>query len=147
MNKCFMFVSSLLVILFMYGCNKNNTNSTQQVIYTDTTKVHNILSGVDDIESASWKEIPMGNSDVVGPTDYREIGYVKISKTKSNELLETYSFSEVSFEASEDDIDTSNLSNSKWMVNKNFTNDSLSKTYQGNIYFNGSYIWFDVITK
>lgn len=135
----------------MCGCQKKEqqetTTSSVDTIMSDTTLVLNILSGLDVVEGACWKESAMGGSSSIGPTDYSEIGYVKLTDTKAKEILDAYVWTEVMYQAEVDGLDTSAFVETNWMTNKDFTNDMLAKQYQGNLYFNGSVIWFDVITK
>lgn len=135
----------------MCGCQKKElqetTTSPVDTIMSDTTLVLNILSGLDVVEGACWKENAMGGTSSIGPTDYSEIGYVKLTDTKAKEILDAYVWTEVMYQAQVDGLDTSAFVETNWMTNKDFTNDMLAKQYQGNLYFNGSVIWFDVITK
>lgn len=140
-----------MLMSVLCGCQKNEQQDTSvsstESVMTDLTLLRKILPGIDDIEASCWVEVPMGGSDFVGPTDYREVGYARLTESKAKELKETYTWAEVSFVAQMDGVDTSAFEDSQWKVCKDFTNSVMSNTYQGNVYFDGSTIWFDVITK
>lgn len=144
-------ICMLLLLLALCGCQKKEqqdaTSSSDSNILSDQTLLQNILPGLEDVEKTCWVEKKMGSSSVVGPTDYSEIGYAKLTDAKAREIMNSYTWTDVSFEAQADGIDTSELSGSKWMVCKDFTNAVLANSYQGTVYFDGSTVWFDVITK
>lgn len=147
-------ICMLLLMLALCGCQKKeqqdgaaSSASSDSNILSDQTLLKNILPGLEDVEKTCWVEKAMGNPNVVGPTDYSEVGYAKLTDAKAKEILDSYTWTDVSFEAQADGIDTSELSGSKWMVCKDFTNAVLADSYLGTVYFNGSTVWFDVITK
>lgn len=144
-------ICMLLLLLALCGCQKKEqqdaTSFSDSNILSDQTLLQNILPGLEDVEKTCWVEKKMGSSSVVGPTDYSEIGYAKLTDAKAREIMNSYTWTDVSFEAQADGIDTSELSGSKWMVCKDFTNAVLANSYQGTVYFDGSTVWFDVITK
>lgn len=138
-------------MLALCGCQKKEQQdasaSSDSNILSDQTLLKNILPGLEDVEETCWIEKAMGSSRVVGPTDYSEVGYAKLTDAKAKEILDSYTWTDVSFEAQADGIDTSELSGSKWMVCKDFTNAVLANSYLGMVYFNGSTVWFDVTTQ
>lgn len=142
----------LLLMLVLCGCQKKErqdavATSSDSNILSDQTLLQNILPGLEGVEKTCWVEKTMGSSSVVGPTDYSEAGYAKLTDAKAKEILDSYTWTDVSFEAQADGIDTSELSGSKWMTCKDFTKAVLANSYQGIVYFDGSTVWFDVITK
>lgn len=147
-------ICMLLLMLALCGCQKKeqqdatvSSASSDSNILSDQTLLKNILPGLEDVEKTCWVEKKMGSSTVVGPTDYSEVGYAKLTDAKAKEILDSYTWTDVSFEAQADGIDTSELSGSKWMVCKDFTNAVLANSYLGMVYFNGSMVWFDVTTQ
>lgn len=150
---CVFSIYMLLLLLALCGCQKKgqqdaatSSASSDSNILSDQTLLQNILPGLEGVEETCWVEKAVGSSSVVGPTDYSEVGYAKLTDDKAKEIMDSYTWTDVTFEAQADGINTSELSGSKWMVCKDFTNAVLSDSYLGVIYFNGSTVWFDVIT-
>ena len=144
-------IGMLLLMLVLCACQEKEQQgasaSSDAAILSDQTLLQNILPGLEDVEKTCWVEKAMGNPNVVGPTDYSEIGYAKLTDARAKEILDAYTWTDVSFEAQVEGIDTSELSESKWMVCKDFTNEVLANSYMGTVYFDGSTVWFDVTTK
>lgn len=148
-------VMILSMSLVSCGGNDNREKTSETVVeeasshevYVEMSQVNTLFPAIKDIVETHYIVEPLGiqNGRVVGPTDYRYVGVIKLSDSYSKELAEKYTYTNASIYI-EKDLQEFAVGD-KWMYSADLCKELKPEYYGGKIYLNGNLMYFDISTN
>ena len=114
---------------------------------TDVQTINKWFPNLIGISEALWEGEVLGSdeSEVPGPSAIHACGILTLTHAQAEEYQKSYSWKEATPIFNAKTFSTQDISQRDWMYSEEFEEDCKPQYYQGNFWFDGECVWFDVV--